>query len=86
MVETVEPFAFWLPACIPVRVCAPANSDPFQKQQVVLNPGSYLQLSACLVLLGRNWMGVRHEKKIFLVEFWALEVPPSHPANQNSCK
>lgn len=39
MVETVEPFAFWLRACIGVRVCAPANSDPFQKQQVVLNPG-----------------------------------------------
>lgn len=44
MVETVEPFAFWLRVCIRVRVCAPANSDPFQKQ-VVLNPGPYLQLS-----------------------------------------
>lgn len=49
---------------------------------VFLNIRSYLQLSACLVLLGRNQVRVKRLKKWFSVEFNVTKVP--HPIPSRS--
>lgn len=84
MVETVEPFAFWLRVCVHacVRTC---KLRSFPKTSG-LKPWDLLSSSQLVWFYWEEtgW-GLGMRKKFFLVEFWALKVPPSHPANQN-CK